>query len=67
MNEKSFRQIVVDEINNLKNDFRLLWVLRHYHNLQDPLYRILIKLKALDVLLKRTPKKKCLNCGCDLN
>jgi len=67
MNEKSFRQIVVDEINNLKNDFRLLWVLRHYHNLQDPLYRILIKLKALDVLLKHTPKKKCLNCGCDLN
>ena len=67
MEDKSFRQVLENEINNLNNDFRLLWVLRHYHSLQYPLQRIILKIKALKGLLKFHPKKKCPNCGCHLN
>jgi hypothetical protein len=65
--KKSNRQFVTDEINNLNNDFRLLWVLRNFHNLYEPLSQILIKIKAMKNLLKFYPEKSCLNCGHKLN
>ena len=65
--EKSTRQYCIDELDNLNNDFRLLWKLRHHHNVYYPLYRILIKQRAIKNLLKFHPEQTCLNCGQILN
>jgi hypothetical protein len=65
--EKSTRQYCIDELDNLNNDFRSLWKLRHRHNVYYPLSRILIKQRAIKKLLKFHPERACLNCGQILN
>lgn len=67
VSKESFRQILNNEIENLNNDLRLFWVLRHHHDLQIPIIKVLRKLKALKELLKFHRQRKCVNCGCTLN
>jgi len=61
--EKSFRQTLLDLIDNLNNDFRLLWGLRHNNSLYDPLLLILYKLRGLKELLKFHPEIRCSKCN----
>ncbi len=65
--EKSMRQLLLDEICNLQNDFRLLFLLRHYHQLALPMKNIIEKLRECKKLLIFYPTVKCLDCGKIIN
>jgi hypothetical protein len=61
------RELIEEEIAGLKNDFQLLWTLRHLHNLSLPMRNIITKLYALQDLLEFYPKVSCLDCGRIIN
>jgi hypothetical protein len=63
----SFRQVLEKELYILEDEFKLLWDLRHNHDLMKALREILVKIKEIKKLLELHPKIICPNCNKKIN
>ena len=60
---EELRTQLIKSIDSLKDDFRLLYPLRHNHNLYIPMTKIIRRIRILKNVLDLYPLKKCENCG----
>lgn len=62
-----FRQFLITAIQGIKEDFCILWKLRHTNPVRHPLLVLVNKMRALRELLKSYPEIKCPHCEKSIN
>lgn len=62
-----FRQILIVELQHLKDDFCLLWILRNNNPVKYPLLVLVDKMRKLKNLLSHHPEIKCPHCKKSIN